>query len=103
MKKLIWLSRVAVIVLISLLLISLAGCLQDTFSRSEKQGTEQEQHLNPEQEYQNAVEERRRREAELREELGAFFVPLPPVDRADNPAVKQNLYDKSYGGEQQAF
>ncbi|MGI6658386.1 MAG: putative glycoside hydrolase [Dethiobacteraceae bacterium] len=88
MKKLIWLSRVAVIVLISLLLISLAGCLQDTFSRSEKQGTEQEQHLNPEQEYQNAVEERRRREAELREELGAFFVPLPPVDRADNPAVK---------------
>ena len=73
MKKLIWLSRVAVIVLISLLLISLAGCLQDTFSRSEKQGTEQEQHLNPEQEYQNAVEERRRREAELREELGLFL------------------------------
>lgn len=33
-------------------------------------------------------EERRQREELLKEELGAFFVPLPPIEQSENPPVK---------------
>ncbi|MCR3921227.1 MAG: putative glycoside hydrolase [Firmicutes bacterium] len=84
--------------LVVLSLIVLSGCLQDTLSRNQEPQDEQEQ-IDAEEERQrqeeekNLEEERQReervaREAALREQLGAFFVPLPPVDGRDNPAVK---------------
>ncbi|HZK25835.1 MAG TPA: putative glycoside hydrolase [Oscillospiraceae bacterium] len=100
MKKQVMLSKLVIFMLIFLFLMSLAGCLQDTFSREVKH----EQPLDSEQERQRQGEEQRlaaermlaerqQREADLQKELGAFFVPLPPLEIPENPVVKaKGLY-----------
>lgn len=43
---------------------------------------------NPEEEARRLQEEWERRNEELKQELGKFYVPLPPLEQAENPAVK---------------
>ena len=83
-----------------LMLLLVSGCVQETLSRPEKvEEGRQEHQADPEAEKRRREEEerlarereleaRRKREAALREELGPFFVSLPPLDAADNPRIK---------------
>jgi hypothetical protein len=99
-RKQLFLISIAIIMLISL---ALSGCARETFSEpdepavvektqeeieaekeAERQREEEERRLAEEKE----AEERRQREEARKTELGYFYVPLPPVDAAENPAVK---------------
>lgn len=53
-------------------------------AEEERRRLEEEQRL----EEERIKEEHRLREEALREELGPFFVPLPPLEQEDNPKVK---------------
>lgn len=90
------------IVIAVILLLTLPGCVQDTFSRVEEppqneDGTdngqvEDDDKLSEEEERRLAeekrLEERRLREEALKVELSEFFVPLAPEEQVDNPHVK---------------
>lgn len=49
---------------------------------------EKEPVVDPEEEARRRQEEWERRNEELKEELGKYFVPLPPLDHPENPPVK---------------
>ena len=102
------LRNVLVCTFLTLMLLFVPGCVQETLSRpeeveegrqeqqadleAEKRRREEEEQRRREEEERLArereLEARRQREAALREELGPFFVSLPPLDAADNPRVK---------------
>jgi hypothetical protein len=102
-KKKLFLLTFTVILLL-MILPFLSGCTQETFSQpddppvsSEKtqeeiEAEEKAQRLREEEEHRLAeerkMEERRLREEALKAELGHFYVPLPPEEVEDNPAVK---------------
>ncbi|NLM52806.1 MAG: putative glycoside hydrolase [Firmicutes bacterium] len=99
----------AVKIIFAVLILGVAifsGCLPKTLSRPEQppataleQTEEEPQEVDPEEERkrrelearleeQRRLEARKRREEELKAELGPFFVELPPLENAPNPAVK---------------
>ena len=65
---------------------------------AEKNGDEQKQEdeqdeLDEEEKRRLEEQKRQEREKELKEELGEFFVPLPPLEQEDNPPVEaRGLY-----------
>ncbi len=53
----------------------------------------EEEKISPEEERRQLEAERKQREETLRDELGHFFVPLPPLEQEPNPKVKaRGLY-----------
>ena len=87
-------AKILAVLIILLIGVIVYSQLQETFSKGVEppQQEEENEGLNEEEERRLAEErmreERRQREAALREELGAFFVPLPPLERSENPPVK---------------
>ena len=87
-------TRILPILIILLLSVFVYSQLQETFSKDVEppQQNEETGNINEEKEQklveEKRREERRQREAALRNELGAFFVPLPPLDSPENPPVK---------------
>ena len=91
----------AIAIITTLFIPLLVGCNPDTAQPAEppqsKTPEELEQEAEEErlrleeerrQEAARILEERRQREEALREELGPFFVPLPPLEQKENPRVK---------------
>ncbi|KUO50279.1 MAG: hypothetical protein APF76_11245 [Desulfitibacter sp. BRH_c19] len=93
-------------VILSLLLaLTFVGCSQNIFmvvdqgqgDQNQKEEVEEENEIDLEEqkrlEEERLKEERTQRELVLKEELGAFFVPLPPLELEENPPVKaRGLY-----------
>jgi hypothetical protein len=101
------------LLLVLFLTLFISGCVQETFSEVEKpppveeiseEDLEKEREAQRQQEEEERIlaeerkrEERRLREEERKEELGVFYVPLPPEDMADNNAVKaKGIYVTSH-------
>lgn len=86
-------------IIASLLIPLLVGCNLDTAQPPPQSKTPEELEQEAEkerlrleeerrQEEARILEERQQREEALREELGPFFVPLPPLEQKENPRVK---------------
>ena len=97
----------SILILLSILLaIAFAGCSQNIImvvdkdqgdQNQEGTGVEKEDEIDLEEqkrlEEEQIITERIQRELALKEELGAFFVPLPPLEQDENPPVKaRGLY-----------
>lgn len=89
-----------IIILLVLFSLALAGCSlfvavdegENNKPEQEESGPLDEKEIDLEEqkrlEEERIREERRQRELSLKEELGAFFVPLPPLEQTENPPVK---------------
>ena len=68
---------------------NLLGDTETSYEKEEKSQEEpkQEEELTPEEKQKLLEKEKKQKEEELREEYGEFFVPLPPLDRPENPPV----------------
>jgi len=93
-------ARIGLIFLLFIAFL-ISGCVDDLYATDGKieqqEGTEQEK--KEEEERQKLEEEERKRkereakEQALKEELGPFYVPLPPEEQRENPPVKaRGLY-----------
>ncbi len=69
------------------LTITLSGCLW-VGTESDPPDDPGQEAPDPEEEARQREEEWQRRNEELKEELGALYVPLPPLDQPENPPVK---------------
>jgi len=97
----------AVIFLLFLLFTSfiISGCVEDLYATNgnsepkveeksqeeiEKEKAAEEERKRQEEEEQKLqiIQERAKKEQALKEKLGPFYVPLPPLEKVDNPPVK---------------
>ncbi|HPZ65321.1 MAG TPA: putative glycoside hydrolase, partial [Bacillota bacterium] len=77
----------ALLIFLIFAVFSTAGCMRVNPVGSPGED-EEEDPADPEEEYQRRLEEWERRNEELREQLGPFYVPLPPLDQPENPPAK---------------
>ena len=92
-------SLFATLVMLLFTSLLLSGCSENfaaVFGNTEKANTQEKtpEELEKEKEEQRKLEEEQKqrerelKEQALKEELGPFFVPLPPLEQEDNPPVK---------------
>ena len=80
---------------IIVLVFSIGNLLGDTKTshehekeeKSQEESNQEEEELTPEEKRRLLEKAKEQKEEELREEYGEFFVPLPPIDRPENPPV----------------
>jgi len=65
----------------------------DNGDKDKEKDKEPDDEMTEEEKRELIEKERKQREKELKEEMGEYFVPLPPVEQEDNPPVKaRGLY-----------
>lgn len=75
--------------MLTALMIIVPGCISGSATRPvENPEGDNSESKNPEEEARRLEEEWLRRDAELKETLGVYYVPLPPLDQPDNPPIK---------------